>query len=132
MIVAYVNYAASLTPAQLGEADTRRAADCALRKAKKQAKFLLRFWSQDEHQNKFPALYQSMYAAVNFAAEAIGVERYCSLHERFSINGVLNDSELQSPANMTLLARSEHACVLTSARRRRAPDTPPETGQAIA
>ena len=103
MIVAYVNYAASLTPAQLGEADTQRAADCALRKAKKQAKFLLRFWSQDENQNKFPALYQSMYAAVNFAAEAIGVERCRSLHERFSIHGVLNDSELQSRVNMTLL-----------------------------
>jgi len=132
MIVAYVNYAASLTPAQLGEADTQRAADCALRKAKKQAKFLLRFWSQDANQNKFPALYQSMYAAVNFAAEAIGVERYRSLHKRFSIHGVLNDSELQSRVNMTLLARYEHACVLTRGRQKQGTDKAEEYGEAVA
>jgi len=116
MIVAYVNYAAALTPGESHQAAYPPAAHRALEKAEKQAELLLAYWSKPAHRDKYPALWQSMYAAVNFAAQAIEVELSRSLSSPVRIRGVLTESEIQSQVNMTLLARYELACALTRDR----------------
>jgi hypothetical protein len=113
LIVARVNYAASLTGEQPAEKSLRRDA---LLEAKEQALFLIDFWSKEENREKYTAMWQSMYAAVNFAAKAITAElhRWCGDNEA-GIQYVA-ESDLPAGVNMTLLARYENACALTRGR----------------
>jgi hypothetical protein len=120
MIVAYVNYAASLTGKQPDEAALRCEACAALMKAKTQVLYLLDFWSKQEMRYKYTALWQSMYAAVNFAAKAIAAElhRTCGEGKEAGIRYAEKESDLPHGVNMTLLARYESACALTRGRKK--------------
>jgi hypothetical protein len=118
MIVAYVNYAVSLTEEQPGDVDARSKAHAAVMKAKTQVMYLLNFWSRQEMRDKYTGLWQSMYAAVNFAAKAIAAElhRICGDGAADGIHYVDKESGLPHGVNMTLLARYENACALTRGR----------------
>jgi hypothetical protein len=120
MILAYVNYAASLTGKQPDEAALRRAACAALMKAKTQVVYLLDFWSRQEMQYKYTALWQSMYASVYFAAESISAElhRTCDDDEAARIPNAKEAHYLLHAVNWPPLARYEYACCLTRGRRK--------------
>jgi len=118
LIVAYVNYAVSLTEEQPDDADALSKARAAVMKAKTQVTYLLNFWSRQEMRDKYTGLWQSMYAAVNFAAKAIAAElhRTCGDGAAAGIDYVDKESDLPPGVNMTLLARYENACALTRGR----------------
>jgi hypothetical protein len=118
MIVAYVNYAVSLTEEQPDDVDARSKARAAVMEAKTQVIYLLNFWSRQEMRGKYTGLCQSMYAAVNFAAKAIAAElhRTCGDGAAAGIDYVDKESDLPHGVNMTLLARYENACALTRGR----------------
>jgi hypothetical protein len=118
MIVAYVNYAVSLTEEQPDDVDARSKARAAVMEAKTQVIYLLNFWSRQEMRDKYTGLWQSMYAAVNFAAKAIAAElhRTCGDGAAAGIDYVDKESDLPHGVNMTLLARYENACALTRGR----------------
>jgi len=118
LIVAYVNYAVSLTEEQPDDADALSEARAAVMKAKTQVTYLLNFWSRQEMRDKYTGLWQSMYAAVNFAAKAIAAElhRTCGDGAAAGIDYVDKESDLPPGVNMTLLARYENACALTRGR----------------
>jgi len=118
LIVAYVNYAVSLTEEQPDDADALSKARAAVMKAKTQVTYLLNFWSRQEMRDKYTGLWQSMYAAVNFAAKAIAAElhRTCGDGAAAGIDYVDKVSDLPPGVNMTLLARYENACALTRGR----------------
>jgi hypothetical protein len=80
--------------------------------------YLLDFWSKREMRDKYTALWQSMYAAVNFAAKAIAAElhRTCDPGEEAGIAYAEKESDLPHGVNMTLLARYLDACALTRGR----------------
>jgi hypothetical protein len=86
--------------------------------AKTQVVYLLDFWSRQEMRDKYTGLWQSMYAAVNFAAKAIAAElhRTCGDGAADGIDYVDKESDLPHGVNMTLLARYENACALTRGR----------------
>ena len=132
LIVAYVNYAASLTTEQPDEAAFRSKACDALLAAKTQAVILLDFWSKKENQDKYTALWQSMYAAVNFAAKAIAVELHRTCGEEAGIEYAARGSGLPAGVNMTLLARYENACALTRGRKAQGAAKVDEYGEALA
>jgi hypothetical protein len=132
LIVACVNYAASLTREQLAEAAFRGKARAALLKAKAQVVFVLDFWSKKENQEKYTALWQSMYAAVNFAAKAITAELHRTCGEAAGIRYQEKESELPPGVNMTLLARYENACALTRGRKQRGTAKAEEYSEALA
>jgi hypothetical protein len=120
MIVAYVNYAVSLTEEQPDDSAARSKAHDALMKAKTQVMYLLNFWSKQEMQDKYTGLWQSMYAAVNFAAKAIVAELHRTWGDGAAagIHYVDKESDLPHGVNMTLLARYENACALTRGRKK--------------
>jgi hypothetical protein len=119
MIVAYVNYAVSLTEEQPDDSARSKAHD-AVMKAKTQVMYLLNFWSKQEMQDKYTGLWQSMYAAVNFAAKAIVAELHRTWGDGAAagIHYVDKASDLPHGVNMTLLARYENACALTRGRKK--------------
>jgi len=118
LIVAYVNCAILTTAGQPGQAGPRSEAFAALIEAKKQVMHLLDFWEKEEMRDKYHVLWQSMYAAVYFAAKSIAAElhRTCCDDEAARIPQVEEGRPLPDGVNMTLLARYEHACCLTRGR----------------
>jgi hypothetical protein len=118
LIVAYVNYAICLMAGQPGRAAYRPQACAALVKAKTQVVYLLDFWSKQEMRDKYTVLWQSMYAAVNFAAKAIAAELYRTCGAAAGIQYAARESDLPHGVNMTLLARYQNACALTRDRRK--------------
>jgi hypothetical protein len=131
LIVAYVNYAASVTGEQPEDAALQSKAYDALMGAKKQTEYLLGFWSAKENQDKYTALWQSMYASVNFAAKAITAELHRSGHDGDGIRYV-EASGLPAGVKMTLLARYENACALTRGREKRGAAKAEEYDEALA
>jgi hypothetical protein len=133
LIVAYVNYAASLTGKQ-PDAALRSKACAALKKAKTQVVYLLDFWSKPEMRDKYTALWQSMYATANFAAKAIAAElhRTCDGGEDAGIRYAAKESDLPHGVNMTLLARYENACALTRSREKKGAEKAEEYKEALA
>ncbi|HEY2308783.1 MAG TPA: hypothetical protein VGI05_23160, partial [Streptosporangiaceae bacterium] len=117
LIVAYVNYAI-LTAGQPGQAAHQSKACAALIKAKTQVVYLLDFWSRQEMRDKYTVLWQSMYAAVNFAAKAIAAELCRTCGAEAGIQYAAKESDLPHGVNMTLLARYQSACALTRDRRK--------------
>jgi hypothetical protein len=132
LIVAYVNYAI-LTAGQPGQAGPQSEAHAALMEAKKQVVYLLGFWLQEKMQKKYAVLWESMYAAVYFAAESIAAElhRTCDDDEAARIPNAGEARELLDKVNMTLLARYEHACCLTRGRRKQGAAKAAEYGEAL-
>jgi uncharacterized membrane protein YgcG len=132
LIVAYVNYAI-LTAGRPGQAGPRSEACAALTKAKTQVVYLLDFWEKEGMQDKYHVLWQSMYAAVYFAAKSIAAElhRTCCDGEVARIPHVEEGSTLPDGVNMTLLARYEHACCLTRGRMKQGAAKAAEYGQAL-
>ena len=133
MIVAYVNYAVSLTEEQPDDSAARIKAHDALMKAKTQVMYLLNFWSKQEMQDKYTGLWQSMYAAVNFAAKATAAElhRTCGV-DNAGIRYDEQESDLPHGVNMTLLARYENACALTRSRAKKGAEKAEEYKEALA
>jgi hypothetical protein len=146
MIVAYVNYAISLTGKpgvslrgkQLDEAAVQREACDALMKAKTQVVYLLEFWlhkkMRDKYmRDKYTVLWQSMYASVYFAAKSVAAElhRICHDDEAARIPQVEEGSTLLAEVNMTLLAHYEHACCLTRGRMKQGAAKAEEYGEAL-
>ena len=132
MIVAYTNYAASFTAKQLGDAALRSDVCAALVKARAQAVYLLDFWSEKKNRDKYTALWQSMYAAVYFAARAIAAERHRTCDDDAEIRHAGKESKLPDGVNMTLLARYENACALTRGRKRQGAAKAEEYNEALA
>ena len=130
LIVAYVNYAI-LTAGQPGQAADRSKACAALMKAKEQVVYLLDFWSRQEMRDKYTVLWQSMYAAVNFAAKAIAAELCRTCGAEAGIQYAVRDSDLPHGVNMTLLARYQNACVLTRDRRKQGAAKADEYSEAL-
>jgi hypothetical protein len=128
MIVARVNYAALLTGEQPAEKAVRRNA---LLEAKEQALFLLGFWSKEENRDKYTALFQSMYAAANFAAKAITAELRRLCGDKEAGIDYVEESDLPAGVNMTLLARYENACALTRGRTKQGSAKVAEYNQAL-
>ena len=118
LIVAYVNYAILTTAGQPGQAGPRSEARAALLQAKTRVVYLLDFWEQEGMRDKYHVLWQTMYAAVYFAAKSIAAElhRTCGDEEAARIPYTEEGNTLLNGANMTLLARYEHACCLTRGR----------------
>jgi hypothetical protein len=141
MIVACINYAVSLTERpgvslrgkQLDEAAAQAEARDALMKAKTQVVYLLGFWLQKKMRDKYTVLWQSMYAAVYFAAKSVAAElhRICQDDEAARIPQVEEGSTLLAGVNMTLLAHYEHACCLTRGRMKRGAAKAEEYGEAL-
>ncbi len=130
LIVAYVNYAI-LTAGQPGQAADRSKACAALMKAKEQVVYLLDFWSRQEMRDKYTVLWQSMYAAVNFAAKAIAAELCRTCGAEAGIQYAVRDSDLPHGVNMTLLARYQNACALTRDRRKQGAAKADEYSEAL-
>jgi len=116
LIVAYVNYAILVTAGQPDQAARRSKAHAALMNAKTQVEYLLGFWSKQEMRDKYSVLWQSMYAAVNFAAKAIAAELHRTCGVAAGIRYAAKESDLPHGVNMTLLARYQNACALTRGR----------------
>jgi len=104
LLVACGNYVTSLD-----RSDGTAEADCAMGTATKQVQSLLEYWNRSEPKKKRPELRRSMYAAVNFAGEAIETE-WGRRHVPREIPGVKSD--LPGDVDLTFLARYEHACAL--------------------
>jgi hypothetical protein len=132
LIVAYVNRAVSLTGEQPDAALSGTACD-ALKKAKERAEYLLDFWSDETNQKKYPALWQSMYAAVYFAARSVAAElrRICQDDEAARIPQVEEGDALLAEMNMPLLAHYEKACCLTRGRMKQGAEKAEEYGKAL-
>lgn len=130
LIVAYVNYAI-LTAAQPGQEARRPQAREALMNAKELVVYLLAFWSRREMRDRYTVLWQSMYAAVNFAAKAIAAELYRTCGAEAGIGYAAKDSDLPPGVNMTLLARYQNACALTRDRRKQGAAKAEEYSEAL-
>jgi hypothetical protein len=130
LIVAYVNYATSMTGERSEDAALQSKAYDALMGAKKQTEYLLGFWSDKGNQDKYTALWQSMYASVNFAAKVITAE----LRRSGRDDGIryLEASALPVGVKMTLLARYENACALTRGREKHGAAKAGEYDEALA
>jgi hypothetical protein len=131
LIVAYVNYAASVTGEQPEDAALQSKAHDALMGAKKQTEYLLGFWSEKANQDKYTALWQSMYASVNFAAKVITAELHRAGRDGDGIRHV-EASGLPAGVKMTLLARYENACALTRGREKHGAAKAEEYDEALA
>jgi hypothetical protein len=113
LMVVWGNYATSLAITKQAS-DAGSTLDAAIKKAlhdaTEQAENLLKDWAKTENQNKFPELYQAMYAAVYYAARAINAE--WERHDNIPRIECVTEEHPQD-INMTLLARYENACALT-------------------
>jgi hypothetical protein len=132
MTVAYVNRATSLMGERPDQTDLQSSACEDLMQAKAQVVYLLDFWSKQGMQDKYTALWQSMFAAVNFAAKAIAAELYrtCGVDDA-GIPYAEQESDLPYGVNMTLLARYQNACALTRGRKKQGADKAEEYKEAL-
>jgi hypothetical protein len=81
--------------------------------------------------DKYTVLWQSMYAAVNFAAKAIAAELCRTCGAEAGIQYAANERDLPHGVNMTLLARYQNACALTRDRRKQGAAKAAEYSEAL-